>query len=383
MRKSAVVTILFCLSLFARDFRTFEKEVSSDALELKMEALRQKMESIKTTLPLYDKPIELELFASEYKERTYETGGSMGIKIPILLNEKELHAIATARHKRGRLLVRYAKAKFLKQLELLYSDYVYSVKKEKIATQNITLARKILRLVQKRYEARAATKKDLFRLRAVVIEAKKEALQARRNRERARMALQSFAQKEIDCTPKFLYETFDEKKGIGTLPFRILELAIQEALQQKKKVSKKLRRIDLVLEYEKEPDQDIYRAGVAIPFINEEMVREQKHLAIMQERALKLELRKNRYKLTTQLETLKQNAKLLQTETKESQALLSQEREALRLIVKSYELRAATITELLQARRSLLKAQHALLQSRYELQKRIIQIRFIQGAYDG
>jgi len=382
MRKTTLVTILFCLSLFGRDFRSFEKEVLSSALELKIEALRQEMESIKTTLPLYDKPIELELFASEYKERIYEAGGSVGIKIPILLNEKELRAIATARHKRGRLLVRYAKAKFLKQLELLYTDYVYTAKKEKIAMQNVALAQKLLHLVQQRYKAKATTKKDLLRSQAVVLEAKKEALQARRERERARMALQSFAQKEIDCIPKFLYETFDEKKGIGMLPFRILELAIQEALQQKKSVSKKLRRIDLVLEYEKEPDQDIYRAGVAIPFINDEMVREQKYLAIMQERALKLKLNKNRYKLTTQLEIFKQNAKLLQSEIEESRTLLSQEREALRLIVKSYELQAATITELLQARQSLLKAQHALLQSRYELQKRIIQIRFIQGEYD-
>ena len=382
MRKTTLVTILFCLSLFGRDFRSFEKEVLSSALELKIEALRQEMESIKTTLPLYDKPIELELFASEYKERIYEAGGSVGIKIPILLNEKELRAIATARHKRGRLLVRYAKAKFLKQLELLYTDYVYTAKKEKIAMQNVALAQKLLHLVQQRYKAKATTKKDLLRSQAVVLEAKKEVLQVRRDRKRARMALQSFAQKDIDCTPKFLYDTFDEKKSIGTLPFRILELAIKEATYRKRNVSKKLRRIDFMLEYEKEPDQEIYRAGVAIPFVNDEMVREQKRLAIMQERVLKLKLSKNRYKLFTQLETLKQNAKLLQAEIEESRALLSQEREALRLIVKSYELQAATITELLQARQSLLKAQHALLQSRYELQKRIIHIRFIQGEYD-
>ncbi len=383
MRKAVLVTILFSFSLFAQDLKTFEKEALARAFDLKIEALRQQMQTIETTLPLYDRQMELELFGAQYKESTYRSGGSVGIKIPILLNTKELRAIASTQRDRGKLLVRYAKAKYLRDLELLFTDYVYATNKVQVASQNAALAKKIERAVYKLFSMRAATKKDLLRAQSLVLDATKEALQARREREQARMALERFAQTKVNTKATFLYANFDENKGIASLPLRIQALAARQAMYQRKNAAKKIRRIDFVLEYEKEPDQDIYRVGVAIPLVDSGMVRQQERLALMKERAVKLQMQKSRYELAMRLQALKQEAKLLQKELMETRKLVAKEQEALDVSLRAFGLRAASMTQIVQARRSLLQAEQALLKTQYEFQKRIIQIRFFQGAYDG
>ncbi len=382
MRRAVLVILFFSFSLFGQDFRTFEKEALSHALELKIEALRQHMQDIETKLPLFDKQMELELFGAQYKESAYRSGGSVGIKIPVLLNQKELRAIAAAQHEKGKLLVRYAKAKYRKELELLFTDYVFRTKKARIAKHNEALTQKIAKTVQKLFTRGAARKQDLVHTQALVAEAKKEALLALRKQERARMALEGFTQMQVDLEARFLYKDFDEKRGVGSLPFLIQDLAAKQAFYQRKSAAKKVRRIDFVLEYEKEPDQDIYRAGVVIPLTNMQMVRQQERLALMQERAAKLQLQKSRYALATHLQGLIDEAKLLQRELAEAHKLVAKAQEAWDLSLRALRLRAATMTEILQARRSLLQARKSVLETDYELQKRIIQIRFIQGAYD-
>ena len=96
MRRAVLVILFFSFSLFGQDFRTFEKEALSHALDLELAAIRQQMQDIETKLPLFDRQMELELFGAQYKESAYRSGGSVGLKIPILLNKGELRAIAAA-----------------------------------------------------------------------------------------------------------------------------------------------------------------------------------------------------------------------------------------------------------------------------------------------
>jgi cobalt-zinc-cadmium efflux system outer membrane protein len=140
--------------------------------------------------------------------------------------------------------------------------------------------------------------------------------------------------------------------------------------------------IELFSEIEAEPDQDIFRIGISIPLpifnknsqekqLAKIAINNQKLALVSGKRALDLELAQLQNEITEQ-ETLKVNY----------EALVEEENRLLRMYQQGYRLAKVNLLKLSNIKKELLRTKENLLATRFSIEKNIIKINYLKGAYN-
>jgi cobalt-zinc-cadmium efflux system outer membrane protein len=330
--------------------------------------------------------LELELadFSAKRVFRENELGARVGVSQSILLpslksDQKRLtETLAEVEQEQFKL----EKSAFVYRFNRLYLAYKKLLRNEQIAQEALLVSDEILSIVEARFHAGSIAKSELIEAQ---IERKELLNQLKRlslEQVKAKNSLLLFANlqnvSEISTAHSFM-----KVLSSSTNPTLALTKKREAVAEAKGAVaSHTIERIELFSELEAEPDQDIFRVGVAIPLPIFNQKSEEKQLAKIasqnqkmllstQERALTLELSQLHHEITLQ-EELKEHYR----------ALMVEQEELLGVYQEGYAIAKVNLLKLNNVKKSLLKSKEELLDAEIAIERNIIKINYLQGAYN-
>ncbi len=377
-----VVLISIAVLLFGMDFYSYEKKASQESDFVIAKKLLQKEKLQQSSLELLPKNIELEALYGAYKESQYKNGGSVGLRIPIRLTTKKIEKIVASKNKIAQIDMQLFIAYFKKELQLRYTKYVYQKKLFKLIQKEKKLIKRLIAITQKKYKNGYATKIELLRTKLLLKKLHKKELEQQKKLQQALYDIYSYTGiQEPVTSSSFLY---------SDVTFQKLHNAKLKLLKQKSALfldianfhTTPIQRIDFVAEYEKEPDQEIIRAGIAFALPLFHQNQEKKRLYLLKARRAQKEYEALVQALRFRLQSLYKQAQNMQKELTLLRSIQKEQQELLQLYLQSYAISKTSLFDILKLKNELLDTQREYYTKMMQLNFTIIKIRYIQGEYD-
>lgn len=269
MLKNILLSGLFCASLSAESFDEFLRQAMLNSPYLKSSALAvEQAKQQGSTLKRYTNP-SLELEYSEFdpevgeSENGYRVNFSQPIRLWSVGNDKDAVA-QTMKNKAGASYTQ-ERAEFQRSLSLQFSAYAQQKMLTVLGKEELAIAKKIYDISKARYESGTIS-------RGLMLQAKVDYEMIQINNESLNLrAVQAYYAllKRAGLTQEITLET-DYIFIISNLGFNNPDLALLQkeqelSVSQTKLNSNSVEWVNVVVEYENEPDQEMFRAGVNFP----------------------------------------------------------------------------------------------------------------------
>ena len=382
MRRAFVLIGLVCSLAVAMDFATFEQRAINSfpkLLQQKKSIEIAKERSSKLLRPLN---AELEILASSYEEGS---GFEATLQIPWRLPHffKDLRARAMSEVEIQRAYHTILKAQFRKNLELLYTRYVYQVRSLQPIRSEIAIYKRLLSIAKERYAKGFGKRIELLKLQTRLHLLQKSLIDGQRDVADALMKLKRYAGLDSDVEARgFLYSAFDLRGSINPPEIAWYEKQRVRYGLLAKEHGHTIKNLRFVFNYEKEPGSRILRGGISLPL---PLFKPKQEIAIAKMRAssmaLEMELLKKRYRIA--FEGLKKQASLLQKSLRLLLQTKKEQERLLELYIESYKIDKSTLLAILDAQKALIATQKELLQKRLLLNAIQIELNYIKGRYNG
>jgi cobalt-zinc-cadmium efflux system outer membrane protein len=330
--------------------------------------------------------LELELadFSAKRVFRENKLGGRVGLTHSILLPslKRDQERLTQSRVEVEEEQFKLEKSTFVYRFNRLYLAYKKLLKSEQIAQEALLISEDVLSIVEARFRAGSIAKSELIQAQIEKKELLSELKRLSLEQVKAKNSLLLFANLQNVAEISTTY-SFEQVLSGSTNPNLALTKKREAVANSERLVaSHTIERIELFSEIEAEPDQDIFRVGVAIPLPLFNQKSEEKQLAKIasqnqkilldrQERALALELSQLQHEIT------------LQEELKEQyRALMVEQEQLLGVYQEGYAIAKVNLLKLNSVKKSLLKSRKQLLEAEIAIEKNIIKINYLQGAYN-
>jgi len=378
-------TLLFISTLLSAD--NFDKFLdlalqSNQELKTAMLSLEQSEKKSQQMLQYKNPSLELELASFNPQVGSSELGSRVAISQPIRLwgLQSDTKSYTNAQTQLLRAKQNLTRSMFIYSVSMNYLNYIYEQKSLVLSIESLALAKKIFDITDAMYQAGKISRA--------------EALQAKLtfSRQSSQVALQKYQQKkdyytllkysnitqEFEIDSEYIF-VLKEKK-VQNPELQVLQKSTLSAQNQATLRSHKVEWMELVAEYENEPDQNIFRVGLSIPLAIFDTQSQAKDIALLElkkqnsfidskEKMLSFELKRLRSELD-ELEALKQSdKKLLQDEV----ALLA-------MFEEGYKIANINLLSLEYIKNSLIQTKENLLDIEHSKQKNIIKINYLQGS---
>ncbi len=380
-----LISIPLSINMFGMDFEKFKDKALKETTILKSASLNIEISKKESQIMLqYENP-SLEIERGYFEdENGWRVAFSQSLRNPSL--GVDLESLRRAKEEESKIDYMFLRAKFLKNLEILYSEYVYQKKLELLIQEEINLASRMERITKERLVNGVGTKAQ-----SMMATLEKEDIQNRLIEQKLSVKKRYFALlslsnivDNIDLDAEFIY---DVSQNIDSKIYNNPSL-----LKGKKEVDKfekevktfdhKIKSIELFGELEKEPDQDVKRVGVSIsiPLFN----LNSKEAQLSKIRATKSKLMVKELKIRQQLEiknllfsisNLKSQYTLNKTQYLKLNKLLA-------LFEEGYKISKGSLLELIDIKNRVIQKRKKLFQIQKEINLKQIQLNFIQGKYN-
>lgn len=382
-----IIPLLVSLSQ-AKNFDIFLEDALKNSPYLQANSLSIDMAKEQASITTRYKNPYLELEHSNFSE---DAGGEglgyrIGLTQPLRLwgvsdNRDDL---ANAQKNEADSFVKLNRANFIKRLSLLFVKYKKTQEAKKLAQLELNISQKIASISNSRFESGTIAKVkyiqakvDLQRVKNFLSEAKVKSLENY-------YTLLSFAgsvdEVELDSSYKF---KLSKKSSFSDSASILFSKNKQKTAEAEAKVnSNKIEWVSAFGEFEREPTQSIARIGISIPLAVFNSKTQEKHIAELQAKSLKLIVKNktNTFKLT--LKKLDKSIEALSTLEVSSQELLTSQKELLLMYEDGYKIANINLIELQMLKNQIIQTKAQLINIQTKKEQNIIQHNFLTGEYN-
>ncbi len=382
--------ILICTHLIAMDFQEFKQKATQSAYTLKsatlsIEAAKQRAQILQR---FEDPSITLQGARFDEESLKADDGWAFGISQAIRLPHvgSDLSDLAMIEQEASQASFTLTLASFSKNLETLYSDYVYQTKLSLLIKEELALATRLEKITRLRLKNGFGTKTQ--RMMATLekeniqtkLEAQKNSIQL------SYFALLSFANfsEEPILEARFIYPFKHHFKDTNRTNPTLLKTATshKKATKEIDVASHSIKSFELFGEYEREPDAKIQRIGVSlkVPLFNANKQEMQLAKIYAKKSALTLQAQKRVQAL--EIKSLKNTLQHLFKQYSALEKQRKKQQKILRLFEEGYKISKGSLFELIAIKNRVITKRKHLLQIQKESNLKQIELHFIQGTYN-
>ena len=388
MIKYIWLTCMLSSFVYGQSFDTFLQEALQKSPYLKSNALeihRAEIEGDK--LQRYANPrVDLEYSQFQVNNSAKDSGYRVALSQPLQLwgVSQDKKSYADAQKKDAQLNYALNKAQFIKKLSLAYLNYVALKKYASLAQEEQKITQQIYTISQERYKGGTIA-------RGVVLQSQVDFELAEMKRQIQLIKLQecyntllNFAgiTQDVVLDGEYLFERQDTL-SISKNPQLLRYKAQQNLADADAQLNtNKIRSLDLNLEYEKEPDQDIYRFGISVPLAVFNTKEQERQLAKLQAKQSQILLSYTEKKLDFQTQSLEKKRELLLKLKTDNLKILEHQKELLSMFEDAYKIAKTNFIALQNIKNNLINTQESLIQTNIALQKNAIELNYLYGAYN-
>lgn len=393
MIKILSIFVFLSLKLFAQEniskevyFNEFLNKAINNSPYLKALHLNINQTSLKgEILTRYKNPsLELEYAyfnaPSKSSENGYRVALSQEITLFNVMSDKEKASISM--HEKSQAKYLLWRALFVKEVSFLFAEYAQEKDLYSLKQEELFIAKRIYDISQERYKAGTISKGKMF--------------QAKVDFEMLEVAL---SMKEISYKDKYFKllelagyfveielnhkHKFSVNSNISLNPDLILlEKTKKYALDMASVDANKIQAIDLVLEYEDEPDQDILRLGFEIPLAIFNTKDQEKEIAKIQAKKLDNSIEKHSSTISFKILQLRQKRDLLEGIKNKNSLTLVTQKKLLTMFEDAYKIANVNLLELQNVKNKLVQTKKNLIENKFALDENAIETNYIAGVYN-
>ena len=389
MKKIWFVPLLTTLTLCAQDFESFKEDALQNSPYLQANSLKvQSAQAVSKITMRYKNPT-LGLEASQFSQNgtgSNESGFRVWFRQPLRLwgvgDDRE--NLAQSQQQSAKTSVSLSRAAFIRDLSLRFVAYKRLVALKNLALEELAISQKIAEISKARFEHGTIARVKYLQAKLDVkrIDNSVDTLDLAKTD--AYYNLLAFAglkqQRAIETDYNFTLQKNGKSFNSPELAFLAAEKKVATAKAELN--TNKLEWINIRAEFEKEPNQNIYRVGVRIPLAVFNAKKEEKQIAKLQAQT-KAFLYKQ--KESANNFTLKKIARLIEKLTalqKSTQELQTSQNELLLMYEDGYKIANINLIELQLIKNQMISTKEKLIEIQTQKEKNIIGYNYLTGAYN-
>ncbi|WP_321779486.1 TolC family protein [Sulfurimonas sp.] len=387
MIKILSTIILLNLSLFGQNFDAFLKEAIKNSTYLKSSDLSiSQAKQQGDILTRYENPsLELEYSNFSPQGGDADSGYRLSYTQPLRLwgvgNDKI--KLSDAIIKSANMQKTLNLAEFTRTTSLLYSIYAHDKKYLLLSNEQLNIAKRIYEISKERYKAGTISRGELLQssidYKMIEIKIQEAKLKANESYFSLLEYTKSTKEVEIDFTHSF---SKIQMKNINNPELLYLKKQKNKSLANAKVNSNKLEFINIVGEYEKEPEQNIFRLGASIPLVIFNTKSQEKRIAKLQSDKFDLQAQNKSQRLKIELSKLTKKENLLLLLKTQNQNTLKLQLEVLKMFEQGYKIANVNLLELQYIQNKLIKTKENLINIESSLNENAIWHNYITGVYN-
>lgn len=328
----------------------------------------------------YDNP-SLEMEGSKFQSAN---GYRIGINQPVRLwgvgDDKE--QISRSMVANAKANVALERSRFIKELSLLYVDYAQAQKNLNLANEELKIAQSINNVSKERYAKGSLSKALMLQADVAYADALSNRLEHEKEAIKSYDALREYAgiSEEIIIDTNNNFIRMEDEKSNPDLALLTSENDLRTT--QAKLETRVIESIGVFGEYTKEPDQNIYRAGVSIPLPIFNTKHEEKVLQEIQIRQNTLFLKAQNDRLGLRKKSLHKEIRSLETLLQQRKENLKNAQELLGMYQDAYAIANVNLLELYEIKNRRIAIQEEIISLQSQLNRSTIEYNYLQGAYN-
>ena len=267
-------------------------------------------------------------------------------------------------------------------MSLLYVEYSQKQKLLDLANEELKIAQKINEISNQRFLSGSLSKALMLQADIDYATAQSNVLEHEREHSLSHYDLLAFAgvTEELQIEPNYQFGLINDEKENPDIA--LLESENAMSISESKLNTYAIESIEVFGEYEREGNQNIYRAGVsiALPFFNDKS--EEKSILSLQERRNALALKAYKNRLQTKITTLKKELDTLNRLLQKRQSNLKNEQELMNMYNDAYAIATINILELYEIKNRLLSTKREVINLQSQISRTTIDYNYTQGNYN-
>ncbi len=371
------------------DFQSFKKELLTTSKTLQSNAMQESLAQSENALLLLSQDPSLDLAFSRYKpqkgddENGFSAGFSHSIRTSGYYDALREQASASGASAKAKKLL--FKATFIKNIEQLYTEYVYAYKHYEQRQHAYTIAQEISAMAYQQYTYGTKSKTHFLQAKNDALIAKTLISSAKLQVKRllAKLHALSGIQREIDLDKTYIYPLTPLRASTLHSPTKVMIEAQEKRLSSELAISTNpIKSFALHGEFEKEPEQDIARLGLSLPLPLFNRSSKSQELAKLKRVQARLENEQILFSESVKAQTLLKSINDLVTQHQEYQTLEKTQKKLVTLFQEGYKISKGSLLELLNAKKSWLQSQERLIALEKEINLQKIELFYLQGKYN-
>ncbi|SFV53746.1 Heavy metal RND efflux outer membrane protein, CzcC family [hydrothermal vent metagenome] len=380
--------LLLVAPLQAQSFEQFLAESLQKSPLLKSNALSLKQADQKANLTTRYKNPTLSLEASNFSPDIGDSaiGYRAAISQPIRLwgISSSREGLAQAQKEQTQASVKLSRANFVLQLSSLYAEYKRSILAQQLAQEELLIAQNIANISKERYESGTIARVRSIEASLDVQRVKNSLAQTAVAKTTAYYRLMGFRglNEEIEVDASYVFTLSSSIDSSANAQIEFSRATLKSASANAALNANKLEWINLVGEFEQEPNQSIVRVGVDIPLVIFNTKSQEKRIAKLQVSKAEFMTENLSQQLKFKLLELNNAVLTLQEVEKTSQELLTSQRELLAMYEEGYKIASIDLIELQTIKNQLIQTKANLLNITLLQELNIIEHNFLTGTYN-
>ena len=377
---------LLCSALYAESFEHFLQKAVEQSPLLKASHLEIEQTTEQgSALTRYENP-NLELEASYFNPDAVD--GDFGFRAaysqPVRLwgvgNNKE--HLADANVALAKANYSETKASFVRDISLQYTIYAQNDLLQTLAEEELALASTIYDISKERYEAGTISRGIMLQAQVdfKMLQARVQTLALIRQRNYYDLLKNAGISDDVELETAY---SFVQSGELGQNP-QLLQLKNRQksAVASAEVNTNKVEWMSLVGEYEKEPDQDIFRFGASIPLAFFNTKGQEKRIATLEATRSEMLTQNAQTQLKVELKRLSFESEALLNIQIIDNDILKSEEELLSMYEDGYKIANVNLLALQDAKRRLIETKERLIRIKIELDRNVIIYNYLQGTYN-
>ncbi len=313
-------------------------------------------------------------------ENGYSVALSQSLTLWDVANDKEKASLSGQKKSQAKYLL--AHSKLVQDISSSFALYAQEKDLYILKKQELSLAKKIYDISQERYKLGTISKGKMLQTKVDFEMADtalniKELLYKERYFKLLELAGYFY---EIELNHKHNFE-LEIKTDLN--PDLILQQKTKKYVLDTAKVdAHRVEAIDLVVEFENEPQENIYKIAIAVPLAIFDTKYEEREIAKIEAKKLDYAIKNYSSKISFKILQLKQERDLLISVKNKNELTLTTQKKLLLMFEDAYKIANANLLELQNVKNKLIQTKKNLIHNKFALDNNAIHINYISGAYN-
>ena len=388
MIKILSVIVLLSSSMLALSFDEFLNNALKNSPYLKSHDLSIKQASLQgKILTRYENPL-VELEYSDFKPDigSRESGYRVALEQPLRLwgvgSDKENLALSSKKEAQASYLL--SRAQLTKGISLLFTEYAQEHELYSLAQEELYIALRIYEISQARFQAGTISEGVMLQAKVdyEMIDIDLDSLKLSFNEHYFKLLEIAGYSQEIELNHSYIFRVKDTVTSTSNPDLKLINAVKKKALTKAEVDSNKVEFVNLLAEFENEPDQDIFRVGISVPLTLFNTKKEETQIAKLEVGKAEFYAKKESDKITLKTAKLNQERELLQKLKIKNNATLKTQEKLLKMFEESYKIANVNLLELQNVKNRVIKTKEFLIKIKSALDVNAIKTNYIAGAYN-